>query len=359
MNFRLSWIGFRDLPVAEALDRAGLIEDPLASDFSVTRLDNGWTVLIADDEELGFMTPRRMAALSSGLEVVGVTLLERFTTSMACGYRDGERLWAVFHDPEMADGSDNLDVEGEPPPVFAEILEPLRGRQARSDARRGDVDLLYDAPLDLAQALVGFRHDESDPAREARFVFARRAPDCGPDRLDERWDSAWWSIRDRVVAPPPPVDAPVWRKLEAAEPVRAPRWRRMARCAAGAAAGLAVLHALMIVTGVALLLPLHGRSPFIMDGLAVGVLGGALPAALLILFANYLRQTSTPSVRLLLLLNIWMLSMLNLVASAALATFWAPLPLLGVLAILGLVGLWGGVRLRRLRWMIEQGRRAP
>jgi hypothetical protein len=53
-------------------------------------------------------------------------------------------------------GSESLEVEGEPPPVFSAIRERLTGEQAK----RGDADYIFEIPVEVAKSLTGFQHDE-------------------------------------------------------------------------------------------------------------------------------------------------------------------------------------------------------
>jgi hypothetical protein len=90
-------------------------------------------------------------------------------------------LWRVLHhtNPDKPLGPDRLAVSGDPPPQFAAI----RDRRAREQAEAGeDVDVMFDAPLDLAKSVCGYRHDEDD----IEFVCLRPARELAPGESEGR-----------------------------------------------------------------------------------------------------------------------------------------------------------------------------
>jgi hypothetical protein len=72
---------------------------------------------------------------------------------------DGEQAWNIFHFSE--NGLTHLDVEGQPPAGFDPIRPSKMAEQGNDDT--GQVDYVFDVPLDVAQALCGFRHDLVPP----------------------------------------------------------------------------------------------------------------------------------------------------------------------------------------------------
>jgi hypothetical protein len=102
--------------------------------------------------------------------------------SQAVSWRDGARTWSVTHDADR--GLDHLQVSGEPPAPFGALeAEALAGR--RRDPQ--GPDLVFDVPVDLAKAVVGFRHDEEDGR-----VFHELEPIA--------------TVRIPAEPPPPPLD---------------------------------------------------------------------------------------------------------------------------------------------------------
>jgi hypothetical protein len=52
-----------------------------------------------------------------------------------------------------------LEVGGELPVSFASIRDRLRSAQEAAGGRDADVDYTFSVPIELAEALTGFRHD--------------------------------------------------------------------------------------------------------------------------------------------------------------------------------------------------------
>ena len=71
-------------------------------------------------------------------------------------------IWSVSHDADK--GIKNLVMKGEPPPTLSAIRDRLCSQQAAEDADRAAVDYIFDIPVELAQSLTGYRHDEDTPA---------------------------------------------------------------------------------------------------------------------------------------------------------------------------------------------------
>src|SRR3954452_6949370 len=91
--------------------------------------------------------------------------------SSASGWAGGRMGWRVTHDAQR--GVSHLGVEGTPPAAYAGIAESLLARQRD----HGDADHLFDAPVELARALTGFRYDGNpDGYPVDRFAVLRRRP---------------------------------------------------------------------------------------------------------------------------------------------------------------------------------------
>lgn len=112
---------------------------------------NDWYFLFGNGND--FMSAPTLAQpLSIGSEVVVCFVESHVMVSSAAGFRDGKRIWSVVHDTQHR-GAAHLEATGAPPAAWPAIL-----RTARSKSKPG-VDYLFDAPIDLAAAVTGFRHD--------------------------------------------------------------------------------------------------------------------------------------------------------------------------------------------------------
>jgi hypothetical protein len=93
-------------------------------------------------------------------------------------WSDGRRKWRLSHEGE--DGPEGLDVEGEPPASFAAIREAMEQAQVAAGGDEADVDYIFEIPLKVAQAIVGYKHDEDDVhVIDKRYVVLSRAEPGG------------------------------------------------------------------------------------------------------------------------------------------------------------------------------------
>ena len=77
-------------------------------------------------------------------------------------------VWTVTHD--AGKGIQHLAVEGDVPTEFSTIKDRLQSKQKEAGGDKANVDHLFDAPVELAQSLTGFRHDQDiDGADKAPF----------------------------------------------------------------------------------------------------------------------------------------------------------------------------------------------
>jgi len=159
LGYSLSWCAVRGKDAKAVLDELGLCptgdrelfaESPLVA----AQLSAGWYVVVADHDER-FQSEELRARLSQRCEVVTCDVEEHVMYSAASGWQNGQVLWSVQH--AGSDGLDDLRTEGQPPAVFADIRARLQAELADHDR---DADYLFDVPIELAKALVGYRHDE-------------------------------------------------------------------------------------------------------------------------------------------------------------------------------------------------------
>src|ERR1700712_2513358 len=131
MGLSVSWIGIRGLSREDILERlevvdTGRLVDGDSADLALAELKTGWTVIRCQDFD--FPTPKLLAKLSQGAEVIAAQMEEHVMFSAGRGFRDGRQVWSVVHNPER--GLSSLVVDGEPPAALAAISERLRKKQA-------------------------------------------------------------------------------------------------------------------------------------------------------------------------------------------------------------------------------------
>jgi hypothetical protein len=159
MGFSLVWFGVQGKAKDEFLALAGFEDTGEPDDYfeaenSGGELPDGWYVLVSEDVNLA--EPPKLAQWSAGARLIAVMIDEDSLTSLAMEWADGKQVWSIFHDG--ANGGDKLDVEGTLPPEFESIREEL---EAAGSGEEGE-SLAFDAAIDVAAAITGFRHDATE-----------------------------------------------------------------------------------------------------------------------------------------------------------------------------------------------------
>jgi hypothetical protein len=162
MGFSLSWIAVKGKSTPEILrelglratgERASAGEQPF-----VGASNNAWYLIVADGAEHPVLRLEILERLSIGCEVMTCTVEEHVMFSRSTGWRNGQSLWAVTHRGEV--GPTGIEEEGTPPSEYAPIRDRLLQRQQDEGGEAADVDYLFDIPVALVHAFVGYKHDE-------------------------------------------------------------------------------------------------------------------------------------------------------------------------------------------------------
>jgi hypothetical protein len=179
MNISISWIAIKGIETGDVLQALGL---KLAADRDrrsreYVHVMDGWTIVLSMD--FNFPTPERMAAVSAGGIAIGCSMDNRVMFSVARGYAYGQAVWAIEHDGGQK-GSSHLAVAGDPPPEWAAVRQHAERQQAEEDAQAAEVDFVFEAPMDLALALSGYRFDEcAETPLEFRPLVRKASGDGG------------------------------------------------------------------------------------------------------------------------------------------------------------------------------------
>ncbi len=161
MGFNLAWFAVQGLDPEVFLERAGFTDAGEADEYfeaehSGGELPDGWYVLVT--ERVDFVDPARLALWSAGGRLIACIAHEDTMNSLAMEWRDGRQVWSVFWDGSAE--QKQLQVEGQLPESFEMIREEITALQAETDRDGGGVDLIFEIPLDLAEEITGFRHDQ-------------------------------------------------------------------------------------------------------------------------------------------------------------------------------------------------------
>jgi hypothetical protein len=183
MGYAISWIAFKDTTVAQAagllgLSLSGETEEEPESMFSGVHLDSGWSVVVINEYAHTFVRERTLRQVSAAAYIVAASIEEHVMFSSSEGWENGNLIWKVAHASES--GPRHLQEHGLLPKEYLSVKERLLAAQQREDENSREVDYMFDVPLELAEAIVGFKHDK---AIDARFeVFepeAREGPAGG------------------------------------------------------------------------------------------------------------------------------------------------------------------------------------
>jgi hypothetical protein len=90
--------------------------------------------------------------------VLACSIEEHVMVCSAELWSEATRRWRIEHSSER--GREHLQAEGELPEGLAALITAAEAAQA-ADA---DVDAYFDVPLQAAQQLAGFKHDETHSA---------------------------------------------------------------------------------------------------------------------------------------------------------------------------------------------------
>jgi hypothetical protein len=124
-------------------------------------LPDGWyLVLLKDSDHRFVMADEILEPLSQGCELIACRLSESAMASACLGWKDGAKFWEVTHEDD--EDPNHLVVEGTPPAIFDEIAERFRAKQQEADRRDPEmpVDYIWEIPIELANSLCRYRHDQ-------------------------------------------------------------------------------------------------------------------------------------------------------------------------------------------------------
>lgn len=166
MGFSLSWVAVKGGTPQDVLNELCLRPTGARAEIPETAADGaalpgGWYLVVSNRDELKLTEEATLKSLSYLGEAIACFVEEHVMVSTAMCYSKGAWIWTVKHDAQK--GADHLRALGKPPAEFAAIRDRLLKEQAEGDA---DVDYVFEIPVELAQALTGFRHDEAPPGAE-------------------------------------------------------------------------------------------------------------------------------------------------------------------------------------------------
>ena len=187
MGYAISWIAFENKTGPQAaemlnLSCSGEFDEVPRSLFSGTLMQTGWYVMVIDEFRRKVVSDGSLRRLSGSGRVIAAATEEHVMFSSAEEWSGGTRIWKVSHESEK--GPRHLEEQGLFPEGYASIKRRLLAEQQREDAGAKEVDYVIEVPLQLAESIVGYKHDK---ALDARFEILK--PESGPagGGLISRW----------------------------------------------------------------------------------------------------------------------------------------------------------------------------
>lgn len=151
---KASWVAVENGDKATILETLGLLEvgkidHELEAYCCCATLPSGWFVIHANDA--WFASEQLVSELSANTYAIACQMSETVMFSGVWGWRNGERVWSVEHDPEKQ--LDDVEVVGTAPEVLGSIRDRLVGEQKGND----QTDFIFEIPIELAVAMCGYK----------------------------------------------------------------------------------------------------------------------------------------------------------------------------------------------------------
>ena len=159
MGFKISWIGFNGLGLAECLRRlrmkaTDVLDEANEAPFSLAQIPNNWIILFAND--FAYVSDERLAELSAGATVIGCRIHEGVMYSDAALFNSGHKIWSISH--YFGAAPLDLNIAGDLPSEILTIRDRLLAEQKAADPI-ANIDHVFDIPVQAAELVTGFRYD--------------------------------------------------------------------------------------------------------------------------------------------------------------------------------------------------------
>ena len=178
MGFAVTWCAVREEGAQKLLEQldlspTGETEQLPESLISAARLDTGWRVIWYNEYDCPFLRPEQLGVVSREQDVLVCLVEEHVMASSAELWSGGTRTWWISHEGEH--GPKGLATDGDLPESLSSIRREMQDAQHAAGGDGADVDYIFEIPLKVAQAMVGFKHDEDCPhMTDGHFVVLTR-----------------------------------------------------------------------------------------------------------------------------------------------------------------------------------------
>jgi hypothetical protein len=191
MGYSLSLLAVQTSNQTEALQQLGYIRTGQSCEYaqeplsSYTLLTN-WFLIVARGCDSSFLQPKILGPLSAHFPVVACSIEEHVMFSSAEYWADGNQVWRAEHVGE--NGPIHLKTSGILPPGFEAMAAAHKEAQEADGGEKAGVDHYFDIPLNAANEIIGFKHDEDIPGVDYEgFEVLRKASSSTNHK-------PWWRI---------------------------------------------------------------------------------------------------------------------------------------------------------------------
>lgn len=166
MGYSITWFAVPSDSSDTFLRNLDLVDSGKSEKFpdsliSTAKMDTGWCVLWYNEYDCPFLDKGVVVELSKSHDILVCTVEEHCMDCAATLWRGGQRVWHLHHDGSH--GPKCLDAEGDLPACFHGIKEQMEREQLAAGGVKAGVDMIFEIPLRVAQAITGFKHDQDSP----------------------------------------------------------------------------------------------------------------------------------------------------------------------------------------------------
>ena len=198
MGYAISWLAVKGKPEEVLIAELGLAPTGEMTEygdslFTGRKLPSGWFLLVINKCEHKFIKPNSLASLSQGCEVIASSIEEHVMVCSSELWRGGAQVWRIEHDAQKS--IEHIAASGSLPADYSAIEQEHAEEKKQAGGPGADVDYFFEIPLHTAKNIVGFKHDEVDPAieDESFMVFEFKAAQSR-ERLEKQGKKPWWKL---------------------------------------------------------------------------------------------------------------------------------------------------------------------
>lgn len=164
MGFAVTWFAVQEAHAASFLQRLCLVETGETEEFpesliAAAQMDTGWRVLWYNKYDCRFLRTDTVREISLEHDILVCAVEEHSMSATASLWRRGGRVWHLHYDGSDGPKGSALKAGGALPECLASIRDEMERAQEAEGGASANVDMLFEIPLRVAQALTGFKHD--------------------------------------------------------------------------------------------------------------------------------------------------------------------------------------------------------